>query len=110
MTAGIKWGGVLQVQFTVPVTPQVFHKVFYKCQNYKVAPASSQEAGELVNDNETVTLNRDDIVKVFGVVSLLPVQTNLTARMYTKLRQYLRTCHARTVCKMRICNQMQASG
>ena len=73
MTAGIKWGGILQVQFTVPVTPQVFHKVFYKCQNYKVAPASSQEAGELVDDNETVTLDRDDIVKVFGVVSLLSV-------------------------------------
>ena len=85
MTAGIKWGGILQVQFTVPVVPQIFHKVFYNCQNYQVAPASSQEAGELVDDNETVTLDRDDIVKVFGVVSLLPVlhaHTNLSALVH----------------------------
>lgn len=73
MVAGIKWDGILQVQFTVPVTPEIFHKVFYDCKNYQLAPqGSSQEAGELVNDTETVTLDRDDIVKVFGAVSLLP--------------------------------------
>ena len=91
-------GGILQVQFIIPVTPQVFHKVFYNCQSYKVAPPSSQEAGELVDDNETVTLDRDDIVKVFGVVSLLPVlhvRTKIGAHVYcnTNLRQYLKTCH-----------------
>lgn len=78
VTAGIKWDGVLQVQFTVPVAPQVFHKIFYNCQNYKAAPAGNQEAGnqeagELVDDTSTVTLDRDDIVNVFGEVSLMPV-------------------------------------
>ncbi|KAL3141389.1 hypothetical protein ABBQ32_004966 [Trebouxia sp. C0010 RCD-2024] len=69
--AGIKWEGILRVQFTVPVTPQVFHKVVYECKNYQLAPKrDSQEAGELVNDTETVTLDRDDIVKVFGAVRL----------------------------------------
>ena len=85
------------MQFTVPVTPQVFHKVFYNCQNYKVAPAGSQEAGELVDDNETVTLDRDDIVKVFGVVRLLLVlhaHTHLDAHLDINLRQYLHTCYA----------------
>lgn len=61
------------MQFTVPVTPQVFHKVFYECKNYQLAPKKdSQEAGELVNDTETVILDRDDIVKVFGAVRLMP--------------------------------------
>lgn len=73
INAGIKWDGVLQVQFSVPVAPQVFHKIVYVCQNYKAAPASNQEAGELVDDNSTVILDRDDIVKVFGEVSLMPV-------------------------------------
>lgn len=67
MKSCIKWEGILRVQFTVPVTPQVFHKVFYECKNYQLAPKKdSQEAGELVNDTETVILDRDDIVKVFG--------------------------------------------
>lgn len=61
------------MQFTVPVAPQVFHKIFYNCQNYKAAPASNQEAGELVDDTSTVTLDREDIVNVFGEVSLMPV-------------------------------------
>ena len=83
MVAGIKWGGVLQVQFTVPVTSQIFHKVFYDWINHQVPPASSQEAGELVDDSETVTLDRDAIVKVFRVVCLLAGLC-----MHTKIRQY----------------------
>ena len=74
------------MQFTVPVTPQVFHKVFYECKNYKLAPkGDSQEAGELVNDTETVTLDRDDIVKVFGAVRLLCVAPS-------SLQRYLHPC------------------
>ena len=46
------------MQFTVPEAPEVFHKVFYECKNYRLAPkGDSHEAGELVNDTEAVTLD-----------------------------------------------------
>ena len=65
---------MLQVQFTISVTPLVFRKTFSGCKTYARAPVSSQEPGELVDDTSSVTMDRDDIVKVFGVVSALSAQ------------------------------------
>ena len=70
--AGIKWGGLLQVHFTVCVECDIFNKVFNGCKR-TCSTADTQEPGELPQprDTVTVTLDRDDLVRVFGAVSML---------------------------------------
>ena len=57
------------MQFELCVEPGVFLKVFDGCK--RAATSSSQEPGELPEpgDTKTVQLDRDDMVRVFGVVS-----------------------------------------
>ena len=73
--AGIRWGGVLQVQFKTPVEPEVFAKVFHGCKTEfsgckREAAACNQEPGELAEqiDTTTVKLDRDDMLRIFGKV------------------------------------------
>ena len=74
--AGIKWGGLLQVHFTVDVECDIFNKVFNGCKR-TCSTADAQEPGELPQprDTVTVTLDRDDLVRVFGAVSMLQYNT-----------------------------------
>ena len=72
-SAGIKWGGILQVEFETNVEPEVFAKAFDGCKRVrptrKQEPNCEQEPGEVPpDDSVTVQLNKEDMLRVFGKV------------------------------------------
>ena len=69
--AGIKWGGVLLVEFNTTVEPEVFDKVFDGCIR-RWSFKATQEPGELLQKGvtETIDLDRDDMLRIFGKVSM----------------------------------------
>jgi len=68
--AGIQWGGILEVKFTICVEPGVFNKVFDGCP--RLHAADKQEPGEMPEPGELVVVNldRDEMLRVFGKVSI----------------------------------------
>lgn len=82
--AGIKWGGALSVEFKTDVEPSVFAKVFDGCKRGRSnRPLYTQEPGELPRrcDTETVYLDRDDMLRIFGKVSMNAVFGNHCSKL-----------------------------